>query len=143
MSRPVRRWAWLAIAAAGATVTAGCSKDQGDLQAFCATVRSHQAALMGLTPSQSPDEVRQDLPAIVDVLDDVVADAPSEVRGAADRLRDLLKEIADVDPDDDAAYGRVVLKLLSEDTARDGEAFTNYVRDNCAVDLSTPTTTAG
>jgi len=120
--------------------TAACSDDDGDLEAFCAGIAEHRDELMAITPEQSEAEARAALPAVLDAYDEIVDHAPREVRGPARRLRDLLHEIAEVDPDDDAAYGRAVLELLEEDTQRDAVAFTTYVQEHCGVDLTSPAT---
>jgi hypothetical protein len=138
-----RAGALVAVVALGlgsALGLAACSQHDGDLQAFCAGISEHRDALLAITPSQTEAELRQQLPTVLDELDQIVDDAPSAIHGPASRLRDLLRELQDTDPSDDAAYARVLLKIEGDDVANDARAFTGYVQDKCGVDLNTPTT---
>lgn len=128
----------MGVSLAAALLVAGCSEDDGDLEAFCAAAND-TGRFQDIFDGLDPDDVegaRTTFEAALDTERRLRADAPAAVRSDIDVLvgffEDLVEGLEDADPARDErppVYDQIRSRFDQVETA--SARITTYVESNC------------
>jgi len=135
LRRLVRQAAPLALAVAALMGVAGCSDDDGDQEAFCRLIAERRDLLLAVSVDPGSAE-----PA-VEAYREIVEVAPGAIRDEAEDLLELLEGLRELDTEDDAFFGEAFERLFDSEVRASAERFTDYVANECGVNLRTSAAT--
>jgi hypothetical protein len=146
---PVAR-SLVAVLLVALAVTAGCSKDAGDHDAFCTDLRTLQRTSQTLPKIDPADAegVKQRYEPVADLLDDATGDAPESVRGDVERLAtyfdDVVTALGSVDPDDPGSSYDALKTATGKDPSQlrsSSSRIQTYAQTSCGLPPPSSTTT--
>jgi hypothetical protein len=114
---------------------AGCGDDGGgggggDVDAFCDRLEE--------LDDEGALNDSEDTEAAVEAFDDLLDDAPGEIRDDLETMRDAFAELTDLDEDDPGSIDEAFSILFDEDVVEATQNFGEFAADECDIEGLTP-----